>query len=416
MDVDTLSVLVKRIQGVHSDEGFWGVMRWFARYPPNAIAKQVVQSRSLSRQGLQNLESSCNDIWYLDDPESIQIPYSEKEGRLFNDYPDTFSPRRPFVCDIERCHIVGPNAVALTDGKVITETVHLPRFDLNVLKRPTESYVNPAVLIEFLRALSGTPDSREYWDLDCAFPLVCQDQSYYHWIVEYLPKIRLLEYYRDQTSRCPEILIEPEPRDFVLESLELAGYGSNTCREWDRLHGTVKHLALPSHRSHVLNPHIPAQSEYSPSRSDLAWLRSRLRSKIDADTTSDKSAKIYISRQKADPDRGRKVVNYDELMDTLRDRGFESYTLEDLGFEEQLELFADARVVMGPHGAGLVNILFSDEPLVIELFPQHRNEPYFHHICRMFDAKYEPVVTAAQGDNLLVDVSSLTARFDDLGV
>ena len=417
MVANDLSKLAKRIQGVHSDAGTWGVLWWFARYPPNAIANRFVRSRSLTRQDLQNLESSCSAIWYLEDAEAIKISYSsEKERRLFGKYPNKFSPCRSFVCDIVDCHIVGPNAVALTNGNVITETVHLPRFDLDVLKRPTESHVTPSVLIEFVRALSASTSDREHYDFDCIFPLVCQDQSYYHWIVEYLPKIRLLEYYQDRTGRQPTILVEPEARDFILESLELVGYGSNMCREWDGTHGTVKHLALPSHQCHVLDPHVPSQSEYHPSRSELQWLRSRMRASIDTDIPADEETRIYVSRQEADSDRGRKVVNYDELMNALRDRGFKSYTLENLDFKEQIELFADARVVVGPHGAGLVNILFSDEPLLIELFPQHRSEPYFHHICRMFNAEYEPIVTEVEGDNLVVDVPSLTARLDELGV
>jgi len=417
MVVDDLSKLAKRIRGVHSDAGLWGVLWWFARYPPNAIAQRIVQSRSLTRQDLRNLESSCNTIWYLEDDGTIEISYaSKKEKRIFEKYPSQISPRRQFVCDIEDCHIVGPNAVALADGNVITETVHLPRFDLDVLKRPSESYLDSSVLIEFVRALSATPSKQDHYDFDCIFPLVCQDQSYYHWIVEYLTKIRLLEHYQDRTGRQPTILIEPEPRDFILESLELAGYSSSMCREWDGTHGTVEHLALPSHQCHILNPHVTSLSEYYPSRSGLQWLRSRLRSSIDTDSHTAEETRIYVSRQEADSDRGRKVVNYDELMNALRDRGFKSYTLENLDFKEQIELFADARVVVGPHGAGLVNVLFSDNPLLIELFPQHRSEPYFYHICRMFDAEYEPIVTEAEGDNLMIDIPSFTARLDDLGV
>jgi len=356
-------------------------------------------------------------VGHLEGDDTVRIVYSSEEQRqLFGRYPDVFKPSRPFICEIEDCDIVGPKAVALSDGRVIMDTVHLPRFDLNVLKEVGKSDIETSVLLDFLRALSGRPKTEELFESEYVFPLVSQDVSYYHWIVEYLPKLRLLERYQTRTGHRPTILIEPSPRDYVVESLELAGYGSNRYKQSKSVCQRAETLVVPSHRNYTLNRHLPDRSAYDPSMSDLTWLRSRMRSKVGADSTGDSGERIYVSRQQTGSNRGRRVVNYRELMDFLSERGFTSYALETLPFKKQVELFSDAQIIVGPHGAGLANMLFADDPTVVELFPNDKQEPYFYHMANMFGFDYTPVVADTKGNDLVVDVSSLQTRFDELRI
>ena len=48
--------------------------------------------------------------------------------------------------------------------------------------------------------------------------------------------------------------------------------------------------------------------------------------------------------------------------------GFVSYTLEEMTFVDQVKLFSQAQIIVSPHGAGLANVIFSKNPLVIGLF------------------------------------------------
>jgi hypothetical protein len=52
------------------------------------------------------------------------------------------------------------------------------------------------------------------------------------------------------------------------------------------------------------------------------------------------------------------VVNETELLPLLRDHGIEWMCAEDLDFREQVQRFANAEAILGPHGAGLANLLF----------------------------------------------------------
>lgn len=52
------------------------------------------------------------------------------------------------------------------------------------------------------------------------------------------------------------------------------------------------------------------------------------------------SSYVYISRSDAD---SRRVINEEELLDELKQMGFEPYTLSELDFEEQVRLFLSSR-------------------------------------------------------------------------
>jgi hypothetical protein len=77
---------------------------------------------------------------------------------------------------------------------------------------------------------------------------------------------------------------------------------------------------------------------------------------------------IYITRRQASR---RRIVNEDELVPVLEAAGVTCVECEKLSFAGQMEVFARARAVIAPHGAGLVNLLFA--PLggrVLEIHPE----------------------------------------------
>lgn len=68
--------------------------------------------------------------------------------------------------------------------------------------------------------------------------------------------------------------------------------------------------------------------------------------------------KIYISREKA---RKRKVGNEKAVVQLLMKYGYEPHCFEDYCLEKQIKLCAEAKSIVGLHGAGLTNILFMHE-------------------------------------------------------
>jgi len=105
---------------------------------------------------------------------------------------------------------------------------------------------------------------------------------------------------------------------------------------------------------------------------------------------------ILIERAEGFNDQGkarRFIDNHDEIKNSLQafcaDGKYEfvNVKLEEIAFDRQIELFANAKLVVAQHGAGLVNLLFAPEGCgVIEL----GNNAYgcFKYFCSFFGMRY----------------------------
>lgn len=108
---------------------------------------------------------------------------------------------------------------------------------------------------------------------------------------------------------------------------------------------------------------------------------------------SDESAKIYISRRNATK---RRIVNEDEIAQTLSAFGFQIIRAEELSFEQQAQSCSRARYIVANHGAGLTNMLFMPEGGSVLELRHHQdrdrncyftlasalNLKYFYQMCR----------------------------------
>ncbi|MFC2176239.1 DUF563 domain-containing protein [Bacteroidota bacterium] len=102
----------------------------------------------------------------------------------------------------------------------------------------------------------------------------------------------------------------------------------------------------------------------------------------------DKPRNIIISRGQA---YHRRIVNEEAICNLLPKFNFEIVVLEHLSFLEQMNLFANANIILGLHGSGLVNMLFSKNPLIIEFFPStraNRDAFYFYQLSQALDFEH----------------------------
>ena len=239
---------------------------------------------------------------------SITEPNNQRLRREFESYPKKFDPRPGTVYEIKDCDLIGPHAAGLYNGKNPILEASGSRIT-NMFVGPKREIVTHNIKSRF----KIRPDKSK----ESVFPLICPDPSYYHWIMEYLPKLRLLELYQTETGEEPTVVIESNPRDFVCDTLRTAGYDSTQYREWDQQEARIEKLIVTTHRSHAFNYETPELSDYSPSVRDFSWLRGRMRSNIpSSDANLDNSKKVYISRQRAH--RERKVINQSQLNGVLK--------------------------------------------------------------------------------------------------
>ena len=104
---------------------------------------------------------------------------------------------------------------------------------------------------------------------------------------------------------------------------------------------------------------------------------------------------LYVSRSRS----RRPLANEEQLEAFLADAGFEVVHLEDTPWIEQIRLFQHARVIAGPHGAGLSNLVFARPgAIVIELTVGYMFNRCFEWISHVGGHRYLPIQADSEPD------------------
>ncbi len=184
-------------------------------------------------------------------------------------------------------------------------------------------------------------------DIDSA-SLIGGHANYYHWLMNWLPRLFLLEMcgYSKRTLLVGDSWARFQQSTF---NYFVKKDSYNILRVKDVVF--VKRLLVPTFFKNPL---------HSP------FVVTQLRTRAKEDMLFVKPKKIYVSRKSAN---GRRVVNEEEMFAVLKNKGYELVELEKLSFKEQVKLFSNATHVIAPHGAGLVNLVFSKKiKFVVEIF------------------------------------------------
>ncbi|MEL7354087.1 MAG: glycosyltransferase family 61 protein [Cyanobacteria bacterium J06560_5] len=128
-----------------------------------------------------------------------------------------------------------------------------------------------------------------------------------------------------------------------------------------------------------------------------------------------KRHRIFISRVPTHKGAQRCLLNEDELFESLQKRGFKKYVLDTMKIEEQIELFYDAESVVGTHGAGLSNLIFSKNVQVLELFPAPFVVPHYYYLSKSMNHQYNYWCGKRKyrNDNFTVDIPQILEILDD---
>ncbi|MBX7201186.1 MAG: glycosyltransferase family 61 protein [Rhodospirillaceae bacterium] len=123
----------------------------------------------------------------------------------------------------------------------------------------------------------------------------------------------------------------------------------------------------------------------------VAWLRQGFG--VAATRGTDK---LYIARGDA---QRRRIVNERDLMARLEKRGFLCVTPGALPVRDQAQMFAHARLVVGPHGAGLANCAFmAPGGALVELTHTGRVVSTYHELAGAAGLGYGAVIGELLGD------------------
>ncbi|MBE9143888.1 tetratricopeptide repeat protein [Planktothrix mougeotii] len=200
---------------------------------------------------------------------------------------------------------------------------------------------------------------------------------YFHWMVDILPRFAiLLQEKPDYLQSIDWFLLNSIKAPFQRETLQKLGIPEAKIIESDR------------------HPYIQAKQLIIPSfTGSVGWVTPEIinfhRQLFDVAITPSKNnypERIFIRRNRA---KYRQILNESDVIAYLSEWGVVPVELETLSVEEQARLFAHAKVIIAPHGAGLTNLMFCrPETLVIELVSPHYIRHYYWIISQQLRLKH----------------------------
>lgn len=222
--------------------------------------------------------------------------------------------------------------------------------------------------------------------------------NYYHCLLEFIPRLGVA---LEGLASCQingfqevKVLLPHQPASWMWELLDLIGVPKAHCLQSDGRQMKVNKLLFASRVGESMN--TPAWA--------IQWIRNRLMAKTGGDSLIPQE-RLYVSRRNA---ANRRVVNEAEVEQTLQEFGFKTVTLEDLTVVEQIRLFSRAKAIVGPHGAGFTNIVFSQNAKVLEFIEASWPPPTFYKLSYDCGHDYRCLISkTADGANMHVDTDKL---------
>lgn len=161
--------------------------------------------------------------------------------------------------------------------------------------------------------------------------------SYFHWLMDTLPRLALLDEFPTDTR----ILVPLQNCRYINESLQLLGIAG-------RAHPTnAQHLVIEDYYFSSLTAMTGCDNPYA-----IHFLRDKFLPHADRSTTLHE--RIFIQRKS----KARGFKNEAAVTGFFAKQGWSILDLEDFSFAQQIQLFANAKIICGLHGAAFTNLVW----------------------------------------------------------
>jgi hypothetical protein len=324
--------------------------------------------------------------------DETETAFLEDSARSFNyaiDYSLGYRQKEQYLIRLQDVEVLGNSGALVLDGKVVVESV-------GEVSRLAKSDAFKEVSLLLPKQKKGRYTS--------VLHLPWADQNNYHWFFDCLPRLYPV---LENTQEPIKIIMRRDMAPYQLETLayvvkdypqaEIVYIGKH--EKWQ-----VEEFVLPSFIANTQSGYLPREVAH--------WLRHKVWQGYGVQQ-SNRKRRIYISRAKA---KTRRVLNESELLPVLDRYGFEVVRAEELSYQQQVHLFYEAETVVGPHGAGLTNLLFSEHCRVLEFHPANLIKTHYFLLCKALGFRYSPMIGTTGGklDNYKVNVQELEDWLNDI--
>ena len=273
------------------------------------------------------------------------------------DFTHGFIQRETFIAHLTDIEFLGNTGAVQKDLRIIAESC----FDIYRLS-VSKSYRNISLLRK--KNKKGTYTS--------ILHLSYARRNIYHWTIDCLPRLYNInkipgndKIYLIVNANPPAY--QKEALSFFLKNnprLELVTIEDN--EKW-----ALESYWLPSFATSNQSGYMP--SEY------IEFIKNTIREGYKIKPENHEKRKIYISRKLS---VRRKMINEQELENYLFQKGYEIICSENLTYKEQVKIYTEADIIISPHGAGLTNIIYSDDATIIEIHPKNYVQSHYFMLSK----------------------------------
>ncbi|MDR1378906.1 MAG: glycosyltransferase family 61 protein [Synergistaceae bacterium] len=316
------------------------------RYLWRAVKDKFRKNRGVHFHDIAYIECTEEMVFLK---EKFSLPdYLDIEGkshRFFEGYDTTIPPF--YVRSIKNglCYTSGEE-VYTSDGQVIVDHTRPPQ-------------IPPVRWRRFLKNVTYVKGKVAH------LGLMGLENNYYHWLIDCLGCLSLLI----KSHFYPDFYILSNTLSFQKQWLKLLGIKEEQiipANQFIQAEEIIVFDFINNWRLVDFRGYRHYQRQWLPH-----WITDIYKNIVPYTTRQKKKKNIYISRQNAPY---RAILNEKDLFSLLDKYNFTVVYLENLPVEKQIEVFVNAKTVVGIHGAGLTNSIFSDPGTpVLEI-----NTQYYH--------------------------------------
>jgi capsular polysaccharide biosynthesis protein len=220
---------------------------------------------------------------------------------------------------------------------------------------------------------------------DCYYLDMMFSANYGHWFLDELP--RLVSALPHLPSKTRFIVSDPV-QEFKVQSLAALGVTQ------DRLIPVEGHLETHCERLWFATP--LGSCEWASTSPVIFGRISKALVEAYRGTSGPAPERIFISRSEA---AYKRLINEDQLLPLIEAFGFSVVRAEKLSLPQQVRTFSKAKVVLGAHGGGLTNILFSPPSALLLELQDARFAPrrWFWKVASILGHHYSTMTGSVKG-------------------
>ncbi len=322
--------------------------------------------------------NELSEINYQNITPKITINLSNEEKEMIQDYevlkklyPEPHYQNEVFTCQLKNVKFSGISGGIIYKNKIIVES-------LRELIRLKQVSVVDSVLLKH-KNKKGTFTSIMF--------LPWSYINIYHWNIECVPRLYALTKIKEKNIK---LIINDDIKPYQLEMMKII------------LKDQFDFVKIKKNEIWTLENYIFSSFVYSNLSGYLTkdyydFIKTKILEGYNIKPPTRK-IRLYISRARM---AKRSVKNENALLDILSKYNFQRICPELLSYKEQIKLFYSAEIIVGPTGAALTNIIFSENSKLLSFYPEKGFGINFIMICKSLGIPNDHIICKEQDINTL---------------